>query len=320
MKIKDPEYTIDSRINYFRITMLILILVLVFIRFFDVLVYPSTEIIPSDFFYALAIVQVFFIWFDYAKERHRILWMQKKREALTQMKTKFTMITSHELRTPIALITGYLDLISNRVYGDLTEKQDDAMKKIFKNMDRLSEILDKLKKLYAGTISIAERDFEMIDITDLIKSTTEDIMPFIKTRKQEIKIEVDKDLPVLLLDKKGISEVLLNLLLNSIKFTPDEGKIIVRAKKESSGIRVEVEDNGIGIPEEDINNIFESFYDARDTKYHSSGNIEFKAGGLGVGLTIAKNTVDAHNGKIWAESKEGEFSRLIFTIPSKDVL
>ena len=81
-------------------------------------------------------------------------------------------------------------------------------------------------------------------------------------------------------------------------------------------MRVEVEDDGIGMPKDRIKKVFESFYEIRDIKKHSSGNIEFRSSGLGLGLTIARNIVEAHNGSIWADSEEGKFSRFTFTLPA----
>lgn len=301
----------------FRIVLLAIIVFLILIRLVDIFIYPETEILPTDFLLAVAIVQLFFLWFDGVKEKHRILWVQKKKEELNEMKSKFTVITSHELMTPITVIKAYMSLLMDEILGKLTEEQKDALDKMDQYFTRLEEIKNDLSRLYSGTPPSFEENLKPGSMERLIRATADDIMPFIKRRNQNILVEIEKNIPQVVMDARGIRQVLVNLLLNAIRFTPDNGRITIRAKDEKDDIRVEVEDNGIGIPMDKLSSIFESFYEAQDTDKHSSGSIEFKSGGMGLGLTIAKNIIDAHNAKIWVESEVDKFSNFIFTIPKK---
>ncbi len=306
--------------NKFRIALLAIIVLLIIIYLIDVFVYPESEIIPPDFFFAVVIVQLFFLWFDDVREKHRILWLQKKREELGDMKSKFALITSHELMTPITVIKGYINLMTDRLLGDLTEKQKSALSIMNKYFTRLEEIKDSLSKLCSGTSISPKESLQPSSIEILIRTTADDILPFVKKRNQDLRIEIERNIPEVMMDRNGIRQVLVNLLLNAVRFTPDKGNIAIRAKDEKDNIRVEIEDNGIGISKDKLASIFESFYEIQDTNTHSSGSIEFKSGGMGLGLAIAKNIIDAHKGKIWAESEEGRFSNFIFTLPKQDIV
>jgi signal transduction histidine kinase len=219
--------------------------------------------------------------------------------------------------TPITVIKGYIDLMTEKILGELTEKQKNALDTINKYFARLEEIKNNLSKLYVGVASPIEERLEETSIEVLIRTTVEDVMPFANKRSQKLSIEVERDIPHIMMDRGGIRQVLVNLLLNSVRFTADGGNIVVRAKDSDQGIRIEVEDDGVGIPKAKLENIFESFYEVGDTDKHFSGTIEFKSGGMGLGLTIAKNIVAAHEGDIWAESELGKFTRIILTLPKK---
>jgi len=301
----------------FRVALLVTIIVLIMLHLIDKHVYPHTEILPANFFFSVVIVQLFFLWYDGVKEKHRILWMQKKKNELNDMKDKFALITSHELMTPITIIREYVNLMAEKILGDINEKQKDALGVMNKYFLRLEEIRHNLSQLYVGAPQAIEEKLELTSIEVLARTTAEDIILFIKKRNQKISLEIDRDIPHVLMDRPAIRQVLVNLLLNAIRFTPDKGKIALRAKDGDRSIRVEVEDNGIGIPREKLENIFDSFYEIKDTSQHSSGSIEFNSGGMGLGLTIAKNIINAHEGEIWAESEVGKYSRFIFTLPKK---
>ena len=306
-----------STTNKFRIALLITVVLLVFIHIADIFIYPETEILPPDFFFAIVIAQLFFLWFDGVRERHRILWVQKKKDELNEMKSKFAMITSHELMTPLAVIKGYISLMTDKMLGELTDKQKEALDTMNKYFARLEEIKTNLTRLYSGIYPSFEENLKASSINALIRTTAEDIKPFVKKRNQSLLFQIEEGIPRVMMDVGGIRQVLVNLLLNAIRFTPDKGRIIIKAASDKDAVRVEVEDTGLGIPEEKLGSIFESFYEAQDTSQHSSGTIEFKSGGMGLGLAIAKNIVDSHKGKIWAESKVGKYSRFIFTLPKK---
>lgn len=311
----------DNDLTYapskFRVVLLAVIVLLIIVYVIDKLIYPETEILSAEFFFAVVIVQLFFLWFDDVKEKHRILWLQKRKDELNEMKSKFTLITSHELMTPITVIKEYANLMSEKVLGDINEKQKNALEVMNKYFIRLEDIRKNLSQLYVGAPPAVEENMEPTSIEVLLRTTVDDVMPFVHKRHQGLSLDVEREIPRAQMNRNGIRQVLVNLLLNAVRFTPDNGKIVVRARDDKRSVRVEVEDNGIGIPAEKLEKVFESFYEARDTSTHSSGTIEFNSGGIGLGLTIAKNIIDAHNGKIWAESEVNKFSRFIFTLPKE---
>ena len=300
--------------NNFRVALFLILFLFIALHVVDKIVYPTTVIIHPDIFLAMVVLQLFLLWFDSVKEKYHILWIQKRKEELSEMKSKFSLIASHELRTPLTVIKEYIAIMQDKIFGELTEKQSQALDTITKYFSRLEGIQNNLTKLCSGVSPSFEKNLKLFSLEEIVKTTADDVMPFIKKRNQGLSVDIKESIPAVMMDVNGIRQVLVNLLLNSIRFTPDKGKIIIRASQDDNYVKVEVEDNGIGIPDEKIDRIFESFYEAQDTAGHSSGHIEFKSGGMGLGLTIAKRIIDSHNGKIWAQSKPNEFSVFTFAI------
>ncbi len=237
-----------------------------------------------------------------------------EKDALNEMKMKFAMITSHELKTPCAVIKSCIYLLKDDS-ENLSEESRDLIRKIDKNINRLGGIMKDLERLYSSKRPAADKGYKLSSIEEVIRDAVDDITPVIIERNMDLSADIDEEIPEILMSPEAIKEVIMNLLLNAIRFTRDNGKITVRARNEVNSIRVEVEDNGIGIPANKLSRIFESFYEAGDVMKHSSGKSAFRSGGLGIGLSIAKNTLEAHKGNIRAESEEGKFSRFIFTLP-----
>jgi signal transduction histidine kinase len=310
-----PKSQDGTKGNGFKIALLLIIALMIFIRFVEAFVYPNSQILPPDVFLALAIVQIFILWFDSAKEKERIIWVQKRKEELAEMKVKFTLITSHELMTPLTVIKGYVKLLSDKALGALTEKQQESLAVIDKYLIRLEAIKENLTRLSAASPEAIKKKRKSVSVAEIIKATADDMAPFIRKRRQALDLEIGDAIPEVVVDPADIKEVLVNLTLNAIRFTPDNGRICIRAKDSEGSVGVEVEDNGIGIPADKIEHIFESFYEAGDIKKHSSGSIEFKSSGIGLGLAIAKSIISAHGGDIRAESVPGRFSRFTFTLP-----
>lgn len=307
----------SPRTSKFKIILLLIMVLLVIIHVVDMFAYPETEILPANFFFAVVIVQLFFLWLDDVKEKNRILWVQKKKEELNQVKSKFALITSHELMTPITVIKGYLSLMMDKILGELTDRQKKALDTMNEYFTKLEEIKDNLTQLHSGVHPSFKDRCKPSSINAIIETTASDMMPFVKKRNQNLSVKMDKNIPSIMINENGIRQVLVNFLLNAIRFTPDKGNIIIHTKDEKENVRVEVEDSGIGIPKDKLSAVFESFFEAQDTDKHSSGSVEFKSGGMGLGLSIAKKIIDSHRGKIWAESEVNKFSKFIFTLPKQ---
>jgi len=239
-----------------------------------------------------------------------------EKEIMAEMKTKFAMITSHELKTPCTIIKLCVDSMRELELKEPTPEGRRIMSIIEENTERLEKIVASLSKLYIGAFDFA-KSLKPSSIEAIVQSTVKDITPFLNKRKQALIIEIENNIPEVMMQENGIKQALVNLLLNAIRFTPDRGRIVIRAKNKGNNIEVEIEDNGIGIPKNRLKSIFESFYEVKDVEGHSSGGIEFNSSGLGLGLTIVKNILDVHQGKIWVESEVDKFSKFTFSLPKK---
>ncbi|HNJ41345.1 MAG TPA: HAMP domain-containing sensor histidine kinase [Acidobacteriota bacterium] len=221
---------------------------------------------------------------------------------LNQMKTNFLIVTSHEMRTPLTVIKGYNEALLNQFFGSLSDAQKKSLEACQHVVDRLTMTLEdilEMLKINEGHIALKLRTFELIE---LITQVSQDFVPFLEKRHQHLSFEpVDRvDLHA---DQEKIHLILLNLLQNAIKFTPDGGKITIQVQMEAPNVHILISDTGIGVESSEIEKIFDKFYINDDPSYHTSGKFQFMARGTGLGLSIAKSYVEAHGGKIWAESQ-----------------
>ncbi|MDD5447810.1 MAG: ATP-binding protein, partial [Actinomycetota bacterium] len=178
--------------------------------------------------------------------------------------------------------------------------------KISIETDRLAQMvteLSELSRIESGKISLK---VEPLDIGEVVKDTAKRLEAQVRRGGLSLVMDIPSDLPKALADKERVEQVLVNLLHNAIKFTPPGGRIEISAKTEGDSVLISVADTGIGIPPDDLSRIFERFYKADKAR---------AGGGTGLGLAIAKHTVEAHGGKIWAESTEGGGSTFSFTLP-----
>ena len=244
--------------------------------------------------------------------------LEKAHEELLKkekMKTKFISIASHEFRTPLTVLSGYISLFELGMFRNKEEefKQKCAKAKeiINRYLQTIDNVLDMVKTEQKDKLE--KRDD--LQLNDIIKEVYGDLEIFVQKRKQTLMLELSPNLPIAKLNKRDMNQVLTNLIMNAIKFTPDEGKITVRTKPLGDKIQVEVADTGIGIPSNEFDNIFESFYEVKSDDQHSSGTFEFKSGSLGLGLTLVKKIVENYNGRVWVESEVGKGSTFYYTLP-----
>jgi signal transduction histidine kinase len=230
-------------------------------------------------------------------------------EIASQHKNQFVANMSHELRTPLAAILGYAELIQEGFYEPQGPKSLDALTRIRSNgkhlLGLINTVLD-IAKIESGQFTLNMTEYAIESVVDTVRSATESLA---QNKKLVLKTEVAKFLPAGLGDEQRLTQVLLNLVGNAIKFT-DAGEVRVTAKAVNGHFNVSVTDTGPGIPEEHQTRIFEQFHQV------DSSNTKAK-GGTGLGLAIAKEIVEMHGGRIWVESTVGKGSTFQMEIPAR---
>src|SRR5262249_5639731 len=221
-------------------------------------------------------------------------------EIASQHKSQFVANMSHELRTPLAAILGYAELIQEGFYGPLPEKVLNSLSRIRSNgkhlLGLINTVLD-IAKIESGQFTLNMAEYAIDSVVETVRSATESLA---YTKKLALKTHVPKSLPIGVGDEQRLTQVLLNLVGNAIKFT-DAGEVCVTAKAVDGHFNVTVADTGPGIPPEHQTRIFEQFHQV------DSSNTKVK-GGTGLGLAIAKQIVEMHGGRIWVESIVGKGS------------
>jgi len=236
---------------------------------------------------------------------------QKSRELeiASQHKNQFVANMSHELRTPLAAILGYAELMQEGFYEPLGEKSLDALTRIRSNgkhlLGLINTVLD-IAKIESGQFTLNMAEYAIESVVETVRSATESLA---QNKKLTLKSEVAKSLPIGLGDEQRLTQVLLNLVGNAIKFT-DAGEVRVTAKAVNGHFNVTVADTGPGIPPAEQSRIFEQFHqvDSSLTKAKS---------GTGLGLAIAKQIVEMHGGRIWVESTLGKGSTFQMEVPTR---
>ena len=230
-------------------------------------------------------------------------------EAASRHKSEFLANMSHELRTPLNAVIGFADVLSQRMFGDLNERQTGYVGDIASSgrhlLDLVNDILD-LSKVEAGRLELETSEFSPGE-------TVRDALAFVRERAGRHGITLDADVPTglgtVVADERKVRQVILNLLSNAVKFTPDGGAIHASASAADGDLRVSVRDSGIGIAPEDQAAVFEEFTQVGRPSDRSRE-------GTGLGLTLAKRFVELHGGRIWLESEIGRGTTFTFTIPN----
>jgi signal transduction histidine kinase len=228
-------------------------------------------------------------------------------DAASKHKSQFLANMSHELRTPLNAILGYAELMQDGLYGELPPKVSEVLQRVDRNgkhlLGLINAILD-LSKIESGQLVLSVDDYSIRDVVQTVVSATESLAA---AKNLPLKVEVSDDLPTGHGDERRISQVLLNLVGNAIKFA-DEGEARITAKAIDGIFLVAVTDTGPGIPDSEQARIFEEFHqvDSSNTK---------REGGTGLGLAIAKRIVELHGGRIWVESEVGRGSTFKFELP-----
>jgi signal transduction histidine kinase len=239
--------------------------------------------------------------FDEIQDKSRQL------EVASQHKSQFLANMSHELRTPLNAILGYTELMADGAYGEPSEKMLGILKRLEANgkhlLGLINDVLD-LSKIEAGQLVLELSDYCIQDIAQTVRSTLE---PLATDKKLAFKLEVPTGLPPGHGDGRRLTQVLINLVGNAIKFT-DTGEIAIKAEANNGAFYVSVQDTGPGISAADQARLFQEFQQADNA-------ITRKKGGTGLRLAISKRIIEMHGGRIWVESQVGQGSTFTFTLP-----
>jgi GAF domain-containing protein len=224
-------------------------------------------------------------------------------------KSQFLANMSHELRTPLNAILGYTELIVDGIYGAPSEKMLGVLQRIENNgkhlLGLINDVLD-LSKIEAGQLVLTLGDYSLKDVVNTVFSAVE---PLAAEKKLAFKVEVAPDLPAGRADERRLTQVLLNLVGNAIKFT-DTGEVLIKASASNGAFNLSVRDTGPGISETDQKKLFQEFQQADNSTTKAKG-------GTGLGLAISKRIIEMHGGRIWVESSLGRGATFSFTLPVK---
>ena len=230
-------------------------------------------------------------------------------EVASQHKSQFLANMSHELRTPLNAILGYTELVLDNIYGEVPERARTVLERVHSNgkhlLGLINDVLD-LSKIEAGQLNLSIEDYSIRDVVHSVFSVVE---PLAVDKRLALKIDLPSDLPVAHGDERRLTQVLLNLVGNAIKFT-DTGEVVIKAAAANGHYTLAVRDTGPGITPSDQVKIFEEFQQADNSSTKTKG-------GTGLGLSIAKRIVNLHGGRIWVSSELGSGSTFFIEVPIK---
>src|SRR5262245_42708007 len=225
------------------------------------------------------------------------------------LKSDFVSNVSHELRTPLTAIKGAVDLLLREVPGPLNENQTHHLSRVRSNTQHLAGLINDLLDLSKIEEGKIELDAGRVSLGGLLHEVMETVKPMAAEKSVLLEVDVPEPLVLVWADRDKVTQVLMNLIGNAIKFTPSDGKIGVSTANDRRGwVRVSIRDAGPGIPVGEQEKIFEKFYQVTQ-----DGSLKPK--GTGLGLAISKSLVELHGGKIWVESEPGRGSTFSFTLP-----
>jgi two-component system sensor histidine kinase BarA len=249
----------------------------------------------------------------------------EKLEELDRMKSNFLATISHELRTPLTSVIGYSEMLLEGMAGDLNEEQRDYVDTIREKGDSLLQLIGSLLDMSRIEAGVLRLDIAEVDVRHVIEEARTTVVPLAKKKQLTVESEIAADATTLAADAAKLRQCLVNLVGNAVKFTPEGGRITVRAHRvrsraaggpaarfgapEREFLRFDVEDTGIGIPAEKLQQVFGSFYQV-------DNSITREHGGTGLGLSIVKRFVEAHGGTVEVRSETGRGTVFSMTLPT----
>jgi len=235
-------------------------------------------------------------------------------QRVEKMKSDFIILASHELRTPLSSAYGHTQLLlqNPEIPGALDEEGSPRylLQRISAATQRLDQVFDEIRNVSlidADRLDLAQ---EPVMLKPLVRSVVENLQSLGPRRNLQFESEGLADLAVISGDAKRLYQAVWNIVSNAMKCTPDGGRIRITGEQLADVVHLSVQDTGVGIPPDERERIFDRFYVLEDTMYHHSSKTAFKGGGLGLGLAVARGIIEAHGGRIWAESEGYDEERL----------
>ena len=225
---------------------------------------------------------------------------------LDRLKSEFVQNVSHELRTPLTFVKAYVELLLDGTLGELNQRQRESLEIVAERTNTLTRLVRDIIALQQ-----IERESLHLSLVNLGEIAQMALLGAEVTARQAgivLKADIPSDLPLVPGDRDRLNQVFDNLLGNAIKFSPDGGEVTIRVWDAGDVVEASISDNGIGIPADELEKIFERFYQV-------DGSTTRRFGGTGLGLAIVKRIVEAHGGRVWAESEQGRGSTFFFTLP-----
>ena len=231
----------------------------------------------------------------------------KRDTELARLKSYFVSRVSHELRTPLATIRAVGEMLEMGAVSS-REKEKEYFSLIASESERLSRLIDNVLDFSKIDSAKKRYRFRTADLKKTVSNTVRVFRQYVRPQGFNIVFDLDEDVPMMVVDEDAISQALINLMDNAVKFSRDEKEVKVELRRMGAKIKISVRDNGIGIAPEDLDRIFDQFYRPKETT-------ELSGKGAGIGLAIVKHVAEAHGGKVEVQSKQGEGSLFTLLLP-----
>lgn len=242
---------------------------------------------------------------DMIRMNKELVLANERLKELDKLKSDFVSMVSHELKTPLAAMRTSAQVLDMADAGEETKRE--MLDIILRNIDRQTNLVNDLLDLSRIESGRMELKIGSVSLDSVIADSIESVKQAASEGDIKLNVELSESLASVKGDREKLTQVVINLLNNAIKFTPRSGEIIIKARELNGQVEVKVSDTGIGIPTEDLDSVFNKFYQVDST-------LTREAGGTGLGLAICKGIIEAHNGRIWAESELGKGSTFVFTL------
>jgi len=249
---------------------------------------------------------------DITKRKRAQEELKVANEKLNQIKSDFFEVTTREIRSPLTTIKGYMEMLSNRTFGEINDEQKKYLDIMLRNTNQLDDLVSDLVDV--SNIASGDMIFTLkeTNVCKMVDEVVEKIHSSANVKNIAINVEMEDQIPDLIVDQDRIKQVILNILGYTIKSSPDKTTVNLRAKKQETDVLFEIQDQGLNIPKDKQKKIFKAFYRAEEGK-----SKEYSGGGIR--LALSRGIVTIHGGKIWMESEEGKGSTFRFTLPIKPV-